>query len=67
MTLEIQVLAWDRHIDVVMLNRLIRSQPSPLDSCISITILYIYKKEKKKIKNLHRFSSTQKDHILSQK
>jgi hypothetical protein len=48
MTLEIQVLAWDRHIDVVMLNWLIRSQPSPLDSCISITILYIYKKEKKK-------------------
>jgi len=30
MTLEIQVLAWDRHKNVVGLNQLMGSQPSPL-------------------------------------
>ena len=32
MTLEIQVLAWDRHKNVVGLNRLMGSQPSPLEN-----------------------------------
>jgi hypothetical protein len=34
MTLEIQVLAWDRHKNVAGLNRLMGSQPSPLDNWI---------------------------------
>ena len=33
--LEIQVLAWDRHKNVTGLNRLMGSQPSPLDKWIS--------------------------------
>jgi len=32
---KIQVLSWDRHKNVVGLNRLMRSQPSPLDNWIS--------------------------------
>ena len=35
MMLEIQVLAWDSYKFVVGLNRLMRSQPSPLDNWIS--------------------------------
>ena len=35
MTLEIRVLAWDRHKNVVGLNRLMAFQPSPLDNLIS--------------------------------
>jgi len=36
MTLEIdQVLAWERHKNVVALNRLMESQPFPLDNWIS--------------------------------
>ena len=34
MTLEIQVLVWDRHKNVVGLNRLIASQPSSLHNAI---------------------------------
>jgi len=34
MTFEIQVLSWDRHKDVVRLNRLKGFQPSPLDNWI---------------------------------
>jgi hypothetical protein len=30
MTLEIQVLTWDRHRNVMGLNRLMGSQPAPL-------------------------------------
>ena len=32
---KIHVLSWDRHKNVVELNRLMRSQPSPLDNWIS--------------------------------
>ena len=34
MTLEIQVLAWDRHKNVEGLNWLMGSQSSPLDNCV---------------------------------
>ena len=62
MTLEIYVQAWDRHTDMEELNRLMESQtPSWY---LDHQRQYIYKQT---IKNLHRFSSTQKDHILSQK
>jgi hypothetical protein len=44
MMLEIQVLAWDRHKDVAGLNRLMGSQPSPLDNWISNSNIYINKK-----------------------
>ena len=36
MTLEIHVLIWDRHTNVVRLNRLMRSQPSFYIGCIVI-------------------------------
>jgi hypothetical protein len=36
MTLEIHVLTWDRHTDVVRLNQLMRSQPSFFIGCIVI-------------------------------
>jgi hypothetical protein len=32
MTLETQVMAWDRHKNVAELNRLMGFQPSPLDN-----------------------------------
>jgi hypothetical protein len=60
MTSNIQVLAWDRHTYVAGLNRLIRSQPSPLGNTD------INQKRKLK-KTLNRFASTQKVQILSQK
>jgi hypothetical protein len=41
MTLEVQVLAWDRHTDVAVLNWLIGPQPSPLDNWISNGNTYI--------------------------
>jgi hypothetical protein len=41
MTLEIQVLAWDRHNNLAGLKRLMGSQPSPL----FITITYYHKFE----------------------
>jgi hypothetical protein len=43
MTLEIHVLAWDRHKNVAGLNRLMGSQPSPLDNWISNGNTYISK------------------------
>ena len=67
MTLEIQLLAWDRHNHVAWLNLLIESTlPSPLPLLMirSPTSIHIITKDKK---NIHRFDSTQKDHILSQK
>ena len=39
MTLKVQ--AWDRHKNVAMLNRLMGSQPSPLDNWISNGNTYI--------------------------
>jgi len=57
MTLEIQILAWDRYKHVTGLNRLM----GPL--LISNDNTYIKKRLKK---TLHRLASTQKDHILSQ-
>ena len=30
MMLEIQILAWDKHTHMVVLNRLMASQPSPM-------------------------------------
>ena len=38
---EIQVLAWDRHKNVVGLNRLMGSKPFPLDNCSSSDNAYI--------------------------
>jgi hypothetical protein len=52
----------DPAIDVAGLNRFIVSQPSPLDNWISNGNTYTNDK-----KNLHRFASTQKDHILPQR
>jgi len=62
MTLEIQVLAWDRHKHVVGLNGLIGSKLSPLDNWILHDNTH-----KQTIRNLQRFTSTQKDHTISQK
>ena len=42
MTLEVLVLAWDRHTDVAVLNWLIGPQPSPLDNWISNGNTYIW-------------------------
>ena len=62
MTLETQVMAWDRHKNVAELNRLMGFQPSPLDNWISngntyinmywmdLKQQYVYKQ---KIKDLH--------------
>ena len=44
MMLEIQVLAWDGHINVAGLNRLMGSQPSPLDNWISNGNTFINKR-----------------------
>jgi len=63
MTLEIQVFAWDRHKNGAGLNRLMGSQLSPLDNWIAYDHTYINKRQK----NLHRFASTHKEHILSQR
>ena len=38
MLLKIQSLTWDGHKEVAMLNRLMVSQPSPLDNWIPTTI-----------------------------
>jgi len=43
MTLNILVLAWDRHTNVAELNRLMRCQPFPLDSWIFNGFTYINK------------------------
>ena len=56
--MEIHVLAWNRHKNVVGLNRFMGSQPSLL--IIGIQICTDNEKPAK-------FASTQKDHILSQK
>jgi subtilase family serine protease len=36
MSLDIQILAWNRNKNVTGLNWLIVSQPSPINSCINI-------------------------------
>jgi len=41
MTLEIQILAWDRHKNVAGLNRLMETQPSPLGICWICSIVHI--------------------------
>ena len=43
MTLEIQVLALDRHKNVAVLSRLMGSQPSSLDNWISNCNIYFHK------------------------
>jgi hypothetical protein len=43
-TLEINVLAWERHKNMVELNRLIGYKPSPLDIWISNGSTYINKR-----------------------
>jgi hypothetical protein len=55
MKLEIQVMGWDRQKNVAVLSRLMGSQPSHLDNWIFNGNTYI----NKRLKNLHRFSSTQ--------
>jgi hypothetical protein len=40
-TSEIQVLVWDRHTNVVGLNWLMGSQPSPLDNLVSHSNAYV--------------------------
>jgi len=42
MTLEIQILAWVRQNNLAVLNRLMRSQPSPFDTWISSCNAYIF-------------------------
>jgi hypothetical protein len=51
MTLEIQSLAWDTQKNMVVLNRLIRSQHSPLDNWTSNGNTFI-KKDKTKSANI---------------
>jgi len=60
MTLNIQVLSWDRYDNVAGLNILMG--PPLFDNWISNSNTDTIEM----IKILHRFSSTQKDHILSQ-
>ena len=55
MTLEIQVMGWDRQKNVAVLSRLMGSQPSHLDNWIFNGNTYI----NKRLKNLNIFSSTQ--------
>ena len=55
MSLEIQVLSWDRDKHVAGLNRLMGLQPSRLDKWISNSNTYIIQR----LKNLHRLASTQ--------
>jgi len=57
--LEILVLAWESHTNVAWLNMLMGSQVPNLH--LENKIFYGNKK------NLHRFTSTPKDHIQSQK
>jgi hypothetical protein len=57
--LEIRILVWERHRNVVGLNPLMESQPSALDNLNSNGNTDIKK-------NLHKFASTFKDYILSQ-
>jgi hypothetical protein len=38
MTLEIQILVWDRHKNVVELNQLMGFQPSPLENWIILKL-----------------------------
>ena len=53
MTLEIQVLAWDRHKNVAGLNRLKGSQPSsPVDNWITNNTYIVYKCMIKEIDSL---------------
>jgi hypothetical protein len=42
MTLEIKVLAWDRHTNVAELNQLMESQPSLIDPCFQLNKITIY-------------------------
>jgi len=63
MTLDIQVLAWDRRNNVERLNRLMESQPYTINNWISNGNTNIYPNDKKK---LRKFASTQQDHILIQ-
>ena len=60
MPVENQVLAWDRYKKVAGLNQFIVSQP--LDNWIQRQY-----RHKQTIKNLHRSTSVQKDHSLTQK
>jgi hypothetical protein len=50
MTLEIQVLTWDRYRNVAGLNRLMEYQPSLLENWISNSNIYILNIEKYKKK-----------------
>ena len=61
MALEIHVRAWNRHKNIAGLNR--DPNPHPLDNWISNDNTDI----KQMIKIMHRFSFTQKDHILFKK
>ena len=60
MTLEIQVLAWERHKNVAGFNWLMGSQPSPLDNWIFNSNTHL-----QTIKYLKRFAFTQKDQTLT--
>ena len=62
LTLEIRAMPCDRYTNVEGLNRLMGSQLSHLDNWISNGNTY----KKQTIKNMQRFASTLKDHILSQ-
>jgi hypothetical protein len=60
MTLEMQVMAWDRHKDVAESNRLMGSQSSTFDNWVSNGNTYINKRKK-------TADSLPKYRILSQK
>ena len=65
-TLEIHVLSWERHKNVEGLNLIMGLQSTlsswSLDNWISNISICIFTNDKK---NLHRFTSTQKDHKKS--
>ena len=62
MALEIQVLALDRHKHVAGLNQLMGSQPFFL---LKLGLKRQYRYEQMILKYLHKFTSTQKNHMPS--
>ena len=63
MTLEIQVMTWDRHKNVVGLNWLMGSHLSPLDNWISNGNAYINKRFKKTYKDSPHTITKRNDNI----
>ena len=57
MTLDFQVLAWDRHKNVAMLNRLMGFQHSPEEILIKLAIVLKISKSSLNTDNIHMDSA----------